>query len=177
MEENNPFSDFDPVAPVSTRPQVFPAQSGIPSASGFQPAAKWPPHLSHSTPSTINHFESTTSHPAVHPAQFALSANHINQQQQDQLNLVEPPKLEASATSFANDQRQESSKSVDCGAGNDLGFCTFSATYPRLSSYILLPTHRLPIPCNHINSYYLKRMINFRRRESITGCKSTYCSL
>lgn len=65
----------------------------------------------------------------LHPAQFALSANTVTQQQQQHEQQHEQQQLDGGhvdeSLSSADDH------DIDCGPGNDLGFCAFSPYYPR----------------------------------------------
>ena len=74
--------------------------------------------------------------PVLLPAQFALSGNTLQRQQNHQqrqfsrqgksISIAGQPDNVASSSNNA-----DTSSVIDCGAGNDLGFCAASEKYPR----------------------------------------------
>jgi hypothetical protein len=66
------------------------------------------------------------------PAQFALSSNTLQHQHHQQRHFLRQGKTIVSPQPDSVPSSSSHSESViDCGSGNDLGFCATSEKYPR----------------------------------------------
>lgn len=65
--------------------------------------------------------------PALLPAQFALSSKQASQQRP----FTRQGKSVKTTSQLADNLPSSSDNIIDCGAGNDLGFCAASEKYPR----------------------------------------------
>ncbi|EFX88881.1 hypothetical protein DAPPUDRAFT_95777 [Daphnia pulex] len=105
-------------APRPTAPQqqgIVPSLPG-PAPGVLQPIAPNPP-----TPPA-----------APLPAQFALSSNTLQHQHHQQRHFLRQGKTIVSPQTDSVPSSSSHSESViDCGSGNDLGFCATSEKYPR----------------------------------------------
>ena len=146
FQQQNPFAPLQkPLVPFTSQelaPGFIPLDNtilitGSPTPPSQPPSPPPPPPRSNATPVAAAD-PVAPAVPSLQPAQFALSSNIVqhsashsssHHQSQQPLNVAVTPTL-ATANNGGG-------VSLDCAAGNDLGFCSVSDRYPRYSSNLL----------------------------------------
>jgi hypothetical protein len=111
-------------APRPTQQQQQQQQTILPSLPGPAPAVQQQQQNALIPPTP----------PALLPAQFALSSNTLQHQHHQQRHFPRQGKTISPQPTQPDSVTSSSSNSesiIDCGSGNDLGFCATSEKYPR----------------------------------------------
>ena len=121
-----------PLQPHPTQIQQQPLQQAHRPAQQQQPIV---PSLPGPTP-TVQQQNAPIppSPPTLLPAQFALSSNTLQHQHHQQRHFLRQGKTISPQPNQPDSVPSSSSNSesiIDCGSGNDLGFCATSEKYPR----------------------------------------------